>query len=177
MVMKMNLELQVLPIGNVPKTTLEKLGDQLGSLFLKPEILEVVPLLESAYDSKRGQYLSDEFLREVKWHAAVNGEKHILGVTNVDLFTQGLNFVFGQAELPGKAAIISLHRLNHQTTEVFHNRMLKEAVHELGHTMGLRHCSNVKCVMHFSNSLEDTDIKDKTYCPKCEDILIKKYQY
>ena len=167
----MNLELQVLPIGAVEKGTIEKLVYQLEHIFLKPEILDEVPLLESAYDPKRDQYLSDEFLREVKWHAAVNGEKHILGVTNVDLFTQGLNFVFGQAELPGKAAIISLHRLNHQTLEVFHTRMLKEAVHELGHTMGLRHCPNVKCVMHFSNSLEDTDIKSAEYCNLCLEKL------
>jgi len=161
-------------MGDVKIETLHTLIEQLEDIFQKAELLETVPLIESAYNSKRGQYLSDELLHEVKWHVALNGENHTLGVTTVDLYTQGLNFVFGQAELPGKAAIISLNRLNHQSTELFHNRMLKEAVHELGHTMGLRHCSNIKCVMHFSNSLEDTDIKDAIYCPRCDSILKKK---
>jgi archaemetzincin len=174
MIQKVNV--QVLPIGEVDPETLKMLVKRLGEIFPTSELLDNVPIVDSAYDSKRDQYLSDEFLREVKWHAAVNGEKHILGVTNVDLFTQGLNFVFGQAELPGQAAVISLNRLNHDSHNVFVSRMYKEAFHELGHTMGLRHCQVINCVMHFSNSLKDTDIKDERYCNHCNEILLRKLQ-
>jgi archaemetzincin len=170
------IQVQILPIGDVESRVLKTLIKKLEEIFTKPELLESVPLVDSALDESRNQYISDELLREVKWHAAVNGEKHILGVTNADLYTFGLNFVFGQAELPGKAAIISLYRLNHQSHKVFISRMFKEAVHELGHTMGLRHCQVINCVMHFSNSLKDTDIKNERFCNHCIDILLKKLE-
>ncbi len=173
--MRLKVPIQILPIGDVDLNILKNLITQLEKIFYKLEIIDVVPLLDSAYNSKRNQYLSDELLREVKWHATINDGNHILGITMVDLYTHGLNFVFGQAELPGKAAIISLNRLNHHSKEVFNSRMFKEAIHELGHTLGLRHCPDFKCVMHFSNSLKDTDIKNKNYCDRCSKILNKNY--
>lgn len=56
-------------------------------------------------------------------------------------------------------------------TNLFHERALKEAVHELGHFYGFVHCVNPKCVMHFSNSLQDTDYKDSHFCPECTNKL------
>jgi archaemetzincin len=173
--MKLKIQVQILPIGEVDMEILDVLYDRLKMNFSSLELLKQVPLIETAYREKREQYLSNDFLQEVKWQATVNGDKYLLGVTEVDLYTHGLNFVFGQAELPGKAAIISLSRLKHQKTKIFQNRMLKEAIHELGHTLGLRHCKDVKCVMHFSKSLKDTDIKGESYCKKCN-VLLSKIQ-
>jgi archaemetzincin len=173
--LKLKIQVQILPIGEVDMEILDVLYDRLKMNFSSLELLKQVPLIETAYREKREQYLSNDFLQEVKWQATVNGDKYLLGVTEVDLYTHGLNFVFGQAELPGKAAIISLSRLKHQKTKIFQNRMLKEAIHELGHTLGLRHCKDVKCVMHFSKSLKDTDIKGESYCKKCN-VLLSKIQ-
>jgi archaemetzincin len=44
---------------------------------------------------------------------------------------------------------------------------VKEAVHELGHTLGMEHCPDRSCVMYFSNSLADTDRKGEAYCSRC----------
>jgi archaemetzincin len=173
--MKLNIQVQILPIGEVDMEILDVLNNRLKNNFSTLELLKHVPLIETAYHEKREQYLSNDFLQELKWQATVNGDKYLLGVTEVDLYTHGLNFVFGQAELPGRAAIISLSRLKHQKTRIFHNRILKEAIHELGHTLGLRHCKDVKCVMYFSNSLKDTDIKGESYCKKCN-VLLSKIQ-
>jgi len=99
----------------------------------------------------------------------------ILGIVDHDLFIPELNFVFGEASQ--KAAVISLTRLRqtfYQLPEdrtLFHQRVLTEAIHELGHTYGLGHCKNSRCVMFFSNSLMDTDRKGSEFCPPCQSKL------
>ena len=76
----------------------------------------------------------------------------------VDLYVADLNFVFGLADSHQKCAIISLARLQPEffgqpgDPQLFRERALKEAIHELGHLRNLRHCSNPACVMFFSNS-------------------------
>ena len=100
-------------------------------------------------------------------------EAQVLGVVNVDIFVPGLNFVFGEAQCPGEAALISLWRLKpefygaSEDRELFLERAVKEAVHEVGHTLGLRHCPRASCVMYFSNSIMETDRKRSTFCERC----------
>jgi archaemetzincin len=97
----------------------------------------------------------------------------VLGVVDVDIFAAGLNYVFGEAYTPGHAALVSLWRLHpefygeHPNLELYVLRALKEAVHEVGHTLGLQHCDRSLCVMHFSNSIFDTDKKQSFFCDQC----------
>jgi len=103
----------------------------------------------------------------------------ILGVTGVDLTAPGLNFVFGLADPGSRAAIISLARLypefygQPRDPRRFKVRAITEAVHELGHLLGLGHCSDPACVMFFSNSLADTDRKGPGFCQLCREKLGK----
>jgi len=78
-----------------------------------------------------------------------------------------MNFVFGLASSDGGCAIVSTNRLKSIDPGMFRGRLLKEVVHELGHVFGLSHCPDRRCVMHFSNSLQDTDLKSSEMCSNC----------
>lgn len=121
---------------------------------------------EHTYNPLRNQYNSTKMLLFLK-STIKEDSAHVLGITDVDLYAPGLNFVFGEAESPGKFAIISLYRLKHPDKKIFRERMVKEAIHELGHTFGLAHCNNPSCVMYFSNSIIDTDKKSYMFCDTC----------
>ena len=171
------MKIGVLPIGHVDKTVLLQVQEGLMQVFRDATCLvvdEKVPLREYAFDKRRKQYQSHAILSEVQGYAVRKPSlNRVLGVVDADIFVPELNFVFGEATCPGKAALISLWRLRPEfygelpSKELFLERALKEAVHELGHTLGLRHCSRSSCVMHFSNSISDTDIKQSLFCDKC----------
>ncbi len=97
----------------------------------------------------------------------------VLGVTNQDLSIPMLSFVFGLAQLNGPAAVISLARLRpkfyrlEENNDLFHRRIVKEAVHELGHTFGLIHCPDPHCAMSLSNAIQQVDVKKSELCNNC----------
>lgn len=104
--------------------------------------------------------------------------KKILAICDFDAYSDKLNFVFGEAQLDGRICAIYLPRIRQEfyglkpDKSFFYQRLVKEAIHELGHAFGLGHCGNIKCVMHFSNSLSDTDIKTSHLCNVCKAHLV-----
>jgi archaemetzincin len=148
------------------------LTNRLDFLPTKITVLEEVQIPEKSYNAQREQYESLHFLNLARRQS---GDR-VLGVTEVDLFAEPLNFVFGQAEISGKAAVISLARLKGEK-KLYHSRTVKEAVHELGHTFGLKHCDSESCVMKFSNCLAETDMKGEKYCDMCQEELEKNLKY
>jgi archaemetzincin len=137
-------------------------------------ITEPLSIPQNALDKKRCQYSSSTLLNEVNALAAkTNIFQRLLGVVDLDIYAPGLNYVFGEAYTPGKAALISLWRLKPEfykdpaNPSVYGQRVAKEAVYELGHTLGVKHCQHSSCVMHFSNSIFDTDKKQTLLCDDC----------
>jgi archaemetzincin len=171
------MKIGILPVGQVAPEVLAGIAQGLVKTFPDTTcsvIKEIMPLPAGAFDKKRNQYSSSVILNEIRAYAAGRQDFHrVLGVVDVDIFVSGLNYVFGEAYTPGKTALVSLWRLKPQfygakaDMAVYILRALKEALHELGHTLGLQHCPRSSCVMHFSNSIFDTDKKQSLFCDQC----------
>ena len=163
-------------IGEIDRNVMDWLKNDLNKVFGQQVFIEKgMAEPDYAYHKKRNQYLSTAILNALMEQKDYALYEKILGIVDHDLFVPELNFVFGQAS--SKSAVISLTRLR-QTfyhlpgdQNLFHQRILTEAVHELGHTYGLGHCGNPRCVMFFSNSLMDTDRKGSEFCPSCKSKL------
>ena len=167
------------PLAQIDSHILEILKQSLTQTFNRPVEIQALTLsLEHAYEPKRRQYLAPQLLATLRSFSMEPGDR-CLGIVDVDLYSPGLNFIFGEADISSGVAIISLYRLRQecyglpQDEGLFQDRAIKEAVHELGHTYRLSHCQDAKCVMHFSNSLADTDIKGANFCHKCQQKLKK----
>src|ERR671921_1432571 len=126
------------------------------------------------FDKARKQWISDSLLDWLLESNEPDITTKVLAICNFDAYSDELNFAFGEAHLGGRVAAIYLPRLREEfyvrksdTNKLFKQRVIKEAVHELGHAFGLTHCEKSKCVMHFTNSLQDTDIKDHKFCERC----------
>jgi archaemetzincin len=139
---------------------------------------EVIPLLSDisfALEPVRDQYLSTSIIEQVSTMAPAHAIK-VLALCTVDLFIPILTHVYGEAQLGGKACIISTHRLNEENPTKnnpgsFAIRVEKEAIHELGHTFGLRHCPDHYCIMHYCRTVKDVDRKSDQLCRYCKILL------
>lgn len=124
-----------------------------------------------AYDPVRNQYHATAILRRLT-SVATDGIR-ILGVASMDLYVPIFTFVFGEAQVSGPCALISQFRLRQAyyglppDPKLTNERLLKEALHELGHTRGLRHCQDWSCPMAASTSIERLDVKNTEYCLPC----------
>ena len=166
-------QVQLLPFGSVPAELLAELRAGLSREFLLPcTVLTPEPEPHFALDLTRQQYHSTEILAHMLKRDVPEGTR-LLGITLVDLYIPILTFVFGEAQLRNSAALVSTHRLRPQfygmpnDPALLRGRLLKEAIHELGHTLGLQHCPDYLCVMSASHSVERIDLKQADFCPAC----------
>jgi archaemetzincin len=125
------------------------------------------------FDTNRNQWNSPKLLDWFNDKLKPNNDRIILVILDVDAYSHGLNFVLGEAFPRGGLGAVYLARIKEEfyglrpNHKLFYERMVKECVHELGHIFGFVHCPNKECVMHFSNTLDDTDFKAKSFCGTC----------
>ncbi len=166
--------LQLLPIGLLDSDLLMDLGAALANVFRVPcELLPFSLDPEFAFHGERQQYHSSELLRRMQ--AQLRDESwRLLGVTNMDLYIPILTFVFGEAQMGGPCAVVSTHRLTQQfyglphDQDLVRDRLIKEAVHEIGHTLNLTHCDDYQCAMSPSHAVEWIDLKESELCATCQ---------
>ena len=138
------------------------------------EIIALLPDVDFALNPDRNQYYSTMILEKLAAAAPDQAEK-VLAITSADLFIPILTHVFGEAQIGGKACIISTYRLKEDlgpdVLASFNQRVVKEAIHELGHTFNLRHCPDQTCCMHYCRSIKDVDRKSEQFCRYCKVLM------
>ena len=168
----------IVPIRPVDHAELTALVAPLSNAFELPVSIEESNYLDPsfAFDTYRNQFNSSYIISALLDRFPAHSGK-IIGITAVDLFVPVLTYVFGEAQLDGRIAVLSTYRLKEELYGLDPNpkleyiRLLKEANHELGHTFGLIHCHNPECVMRSSTSAEEVDVKGKFFCDECEQMM------
>ncbi len=169
---------EIVPLGIADPGLLSALCEGIArSLPLQCQIGDAGRLPAEALDTKRGQYHATRILAYLD--ASHRNAFRLLGVTNEDLFTPIMRYLFGEAMLPGKAALVSTYRLGNALPQsqhpndyaVFVDRVVKEGIHELGHTFGLTHCQEPRCVMAASLDMTRIDAKSAQLCDYCSLML------
>ena len=176
----MKKTVELLKIGSLNQSVLAKLKKNLEGTFKEFNlsiniIAEAIPLETIKYNQKKKQYNTSKILAKILNFPQNKQSFRILGVIDEDIYSKSLNFEFGRAIIPktkNPVALISITRLREsfyrraEKNALFDLRVLKEAIHELGHTFSLEHCNN-SCIMQLSNSITDTDNKPQDFCSTC----------
>lgn len=152
---------------------IEAIGRRIFETFdCETVVRPVIEVPEGSYEKERHQFSSSVVLQHLVGICPGDAYR-MLGVTQCDLFIPMLSFVFGQAQLNGRVALLSLSRLHQEfyglpeDRPVWRERTLKETLHELGHTFGLIHCLEKECPMALSTTIQLLDRKGSEYCRSC----------
>lgn len=168
------------PFEEAAAGLLENVTAAIGEVFgIKTVLGRNLTEPKGSLDNRRSQYRAQCFLEALSEEREslsqrAPGELLLLGITRMDLFVPRLNFVFGVAEREKGVAVVSVNRLepefygNTPDRELMQTRLLKESIHEIGHVLGIDHCGDPRCIMHFSSTIGDTDSKGPGFCSRCE---------
>ncbi len=175
----MNL-VRLLPVGRVDASLLEDVRVSIPrSLDVTCEILPTALDPAPVYHAERQQYHSSEILQRMQ--ALVRPQDwRLLAIADLDLYIPILKYVFGEAQIGGPCAVVSAYRLRQEfygldpDAALLSQRLLKESIHELGHTLDLRHCQDYRCAMASSHAVEWIDLRESTLCTSCQSQVESK---
>jgi predicted Zn-dependent protease len=161
--------LRLIPLSSAAAEVVDALAESVAAFV--PWQVEVAPALEARKEAAvDGQMDARE---AVSLLPAGDHDTLAVGITDSDLTLPGYHFVFGYAVPGTRAAIVSIHRLHgapgrdRGSDVALNERATKEILHEAGHLLMLGHCPDPTCVMRFSQTLHDTDIKSERFCARC----------
>jgi archaemetzincin len=173
------MHVDIVPVGDLSATVKREASSGLRSVYdCEVTIHDDESVPDGAYDPSREQYRAEEF---IELASRIGGGKKNIAITDNDLYYRRRNYVFGLAYLSGNGSVISTYRLqtssdggfsNKPASEIFSDRVRKEVVHEIGHTLGLEHCENSRCVMNFSPTVREVDVKEENLCGSCQRVVL-----
>ncbi|MBU2491530.1 MAG: archaemetzincin family Zn-dependent metalloprotease [Bacteroidetes bacterium] len=174
------MRINLIPIQIRNNSLIDYIKKNLELVFNSEVLIDNIELdLKKYFNESRNQYYSTEIIASsISLSDKLNGK--VLLLVDVDLFVPVFTYLFGEAQLDGKISIVSTFRLYEEfytgrtNDKLFYKRVLKEALHELGHNFGLIHCESWNCVMHASAGIEEVDVKGENFCGKCKSVITGK---
>lgn len=168
--------LDLIPLGHIDPLAASIIAAHLQSVLgLLTDIRPPQPLPEKAFMSMRNQYDASKIIQIL---GEGTGEAPFkMGITTRDISIPILTYVYGESQLGGRIAVISIHRLQHADRQRLFQRAAKTAIHEAGHLLGLEHCFEVDCLMRFSKQVDQLDRLPMHFCASCEyeaDRILRK---
>ena len=165
--------IEIIPLGRVDEVALSVTAANIQAIVgLDARVLEPRPEPDYAVIPARQQYNALPILKNLNQEPGAATLR--LGLTNADLCLPFLSYVFGEAQVNGRTAVVSLHRLNKgpdgrsAPRALVYERLVKIILHETAHILGLIHCHETKCLMHFSLGLDQLDNLAPIFCRTCE---------
>jgi archaemetzincin len=165
--------LYIVSNGATEQSLLTSIGRTLEkALGLPTAQLHIGLGMNGFFDRHRRQYSSVLIMQNLL-RILPRDSIRLLGIVEEDLFIPMLTFIYGQAQVNGPVALMSLARLRQEfygldsDALLLERRAAKEALHEVGHTFGLFHCLDQSCPMALSPSIERLDAKGTVFCPGC----------
>jgi predicted Zn-dependent protease len=157
---------QIVPLDQVPRDRLLAASIVIRTRFgCQVDVVPTIPIPPASFQPERCQHDADVLLEALFDRLALDVCR-IIGVTNVDLFADGRNYVFGYAHMRDRVAVVSTHRLRAL------EHVEKAVIHELGHTFHAPHCvSAARCVMRQVEHLWQLDLLDVDYCRVCAERI------
>ncbi len=166
--------LVISPIGDIDEELIESISVNITRTFGFPtKLRSLIDDVCFAYDPDRMQHYSTIILEKLASKAPEEAIR-VFAITTEDLYIPILTYVYGEAQLGGTACIVSTHRLREglsSNSQAYRSRVIKEAIHEMGHTFKLRHCKDQTCIMHYCRSIKDVDKKSDQFCRYCKVLL------
>lgn len=163
---------EVVPLGAVDRVALQVTAANLQAILeLRADVAAAEERPDYALIQERGQYNAGPILKKLAEEAYPVPIR--VGLTGVDLCLPILTFVYGEAQMGGRAAVVSYARLGWDESgfetelPVFYERLAKVIVHETAHVLGLAHCRVPGCLMRFSQTLEHLDELNLLFCDQC----------
>ncbi|GAA5085872.1 archaemetzincin family Zn-dependent metalloprotease [Chryseobacterium ginsengisoli] len=160
------------PFKDIKSENVESVANEIKKVYPYVKILEPIDLPEMAYYKERNRYRADSIISFL----SKKTEKGFvtIGLTSKDISTTKGKIkdfgVMGLGFTPGKSCIASSFRLNKKNSN---EQFFKVAIHELGHTQGLKHCPVKMCFMRDAEGKNPTN-EETDFCKKCKQILINK---
>ena len=167
------------PLGDVDPAVLRDLADHLRcTAVVDVTVLPDERLPEEAFYAPRQRYRGDALLKFLESETP-SSYSRVIGITTRDISVANGEIpdwgVFGVAKLSGRPGVVSTHRLKSRgaSDALARKRLENVVLHELGHTLGLAHCTTKGCVMRDARgSIDPVDESTGHFCAECAARLV-----